>query len=86
MQTLTFGAGTFLLNCEQERIEYRVASRTTSVWAYMLQIREEYINPDYQPDHHPNGDDVGAQETLLYPDVTGLLFWSSMYQTRPVPL
>jgi hypothetical protein len=49
--------GTFLFNCERERLAYRssdgksLAESTTSLWDFILQGRDEYINPVYNVDY-----------------------------------
>lgn len=41
--------GTFVGNCEKERIELNLSERTYSLWAYLDSRKEEYLNPFYSP-------------------------------------
>ena len=41
--------GTFLMNCEREREEGQLPLRTRSVWEYLSEHREDYVNVFYQP-------------------------------------
>ncbi|XP_064206440.1 myotubularin-related protein 8 [Anguilla rostrata] len=40
--------GNFIGNCQKERVELRLEERTYSVWPYLLEKKEEFINPLYK--------------------------------------
>ncbi|KAE8743901.1 hypothetical protein FOCC_FOCC009459 [Frankliniella occidentalis] len=42
--------GTFIGNCEKDRIDLRLSERTFSLWNYMTNHQNEYINPLYSPE------------------------------------
>ncbi|KAH6936396.1 hypothetical protein HPB50_016456 [Hyalomma asiaticum] len=42
--------GTFVGNCEKDRLDLRLSSRTYSLWAYLGNHISEYINPLYRTD------------------------------------
>lgn len=42
--------GTFVGNCEKDRLDLLLAKRTFSLWGYMANHLNEYINPLYKPD------------------------------------
>lgn len=46
--------GTFIGNCEKDRVDLRLCERTFSLWGYMANHMNEYINPLYSVD-----DDAG---------------------------
>jgi myotubularin-related protein 6/7/8 len=39
--------GTFLYNCEKERVDSKASERTKSVWSYFLSRRSQFINKNY---------------------------------------
>lgn len=41
--------GTFVGNCEKERLELDVSKKTYSLWAHLDNHRDEYLNPFYNP-------------------------------------
>ena len=41
--------GTFLYNCEQERVLAGVTTQTQSVWSHIVEQRSKYKNPLYKP-------------------------------------
>ena len=43
--------GTFLGNCEAERVKLQLAKRTASLWSYLNrpEILQAYLNPVYEP-------------------------------------
>jgi len=41
--------GTFVGNCEKDRLDLKLAERTFSLWGYMANHLNEYINPLYKP-------------------------------------
>uniref|UniRef100_U5EVV2 phosphatidylinositol-3,5-bisphosphate 3-phosphatase n=1 Tax=Corethrella appendiculata TaxID=1370023 RepID=U5EVV2_9DIPT len=42
--------GTFIGNCEKDRIDLRLAEKTFSLWGFMSNHLNEYINPLYRPE------------------------------------
>ncbi|KAF3926253.1 Myotubularin [Dactylellina cionopaga] len=57
--------GTFLYNCEKERVDAKVAKRTRSVWDYFLARRQEWINPAF--DKAADEDERGVGGRVLFP-------------------
>lgn len=41
--------GTFVGNCEKDRLDLKLSERTYSLWGYMANRLNEYINPLYKP-------------------------------------
>lgn len=64
--------GTFLYNCERERSELQVKENTTSVWSFILENRESYLNDKYDPEA-TLGDFI-RQKAKVYPR-----FWTDYY-------
>lgn len=63
--------GTFIGNCEKDRLDLKLSERTYSLWGYMANHLNEYINPLYKPD---------VDETIkanLAPQC--IKFWRGMY-------
>jgi len=76
--------GTFIGNCERERNELKLAERTYSLWAYLDNHRDEYINPFYHPisDLELNpGIDSASPENFLPIDTSPqrIKFWRGLY-------
>jgi myotubularin-related protein 6/7/8 len=42
--------GTFVGNCEKDRLDLRLAETTFSLWGFMSNHMNEYLNPLYRPD------------------------------------
>ncbi|XP_054736354.1 myotubularin-related protein 8 isoform X1 [Anastrepha obliqua] len=42
--------GTFVGNCEKDRLDLKLSERTFSLWGFMANHLNEYINPLYKPD------------------------------------
>ncbi|RAH73505.1 phosphatidylinositol-3-phosphatase YMR1 [Aspergillus aculeatinus CBS 121060] len=68
--------GTFLFNSEKERVEWNAKGRTRSVWDYFLARREQFLNPDFDPqiDDHKRG-----KERLVFPRVNEVRWWSEAF-------
>ncbi|KAL3266604.1 hypothetical protein HHI36_010768 [Cryptolaemus montrouzieri] len=64
--------GTFVGNCEKERLDLRLNERTYSFWGYVEGNREDYINPLYSVSESPG---------LLVPNLSpqNIRFWRGMY-------
>src|SRR4051812_45444888 len=41
--------GTFLLNCEKERVEASLSTKTKSLWTFINHKTDEFINPFFAP-------------------------------------
>lgn len=63
--------GTFIGNCEKDRVDLRLSERTFSLWGYMANHMNEYINPLYSTE------DSGIIIPVLYPQ--NIKFWRGMY-------
>ncbi|KAJ5656737.1 hypothetical protein N7507_008687 [Penicillium longicatenatum] len=68
--------GTFLFNNEKERVDTKAKERTRSVWDWFLARREQFINPQYDPevDDHKRG-----QERLLFPRPKDTRWWAESF-------
>jgi hypothetical protein len=66
--------GTFLMNCEREREEERLAHRTRSFWEYLETNEASFMNPFYHP---PKTSSL----TPLIPrcNIPHLTFWSAYF-------
>ncbi|XP_022225117.2 myotubularin-related protein 6 isoform X2 [Drosophila obscura] len=63
--------GTFVGNCEKDRLDLKLVERTFSLWGFMANHLNEYINPLYKP----NVDE--AIKANLAPQC--IKFWRGMY-------
>lgn len=63
--------GTFIGNCEKDRLELKLSERTYSFWYYLANNLNEYVNPLYNPD------EVG----IIIPDLAAqnIKYWRGMY-------
>ncbi|KAI6779560.1 myotubularin-related protein 6/7/8 [Emericellopsis cladophorae] len=68
--------GTFLYNSEKQRKDARVAERTSSVWDYFLCRRQEFTNPQYDPN---TDDHVKDRERIIFPNLTEVRWWHQLY-------
>lgn len=68
--------GTFLFNNEKERVQTGAFERTRSVWDYFLARRDQFINPEYDPeiDDHQRG-----KERLIFPRVKETRWWNESF-------
>lgn len=68
--------GTFLFNSERERVETGARDRSRSVWDYFLARREQFTNPQYDPevDDHQRG-----KERLIFPRIKETRWWSESF-------
>ncbi|XP_018573765.1 myotubularin-related protein 6 [Anoplophora glabripennis] len=64
--------GTFVGNCEKDRSDLRLSETTYSLWGYMANHLNEYLNPLYSPDEPPE---------VLVPNLIpqNIRFWRGMY-------
>ncbi|KAI0402611.1 protein-tyrosine phosphatase-like protein [Xylaria palmicola] len=68
--------GTFLYNCDKQRIDAHVRERTRSVWDYFLSRRHEFLNPDYEA---TVDDRQSGRERLLFPKLTDIRWWAQCF-------
>lgn len=63
--------GTFVGNCEKDRLDLRLAEKTFSLWGYMSNHLNEYINPLYRPE----------MDETIKPNLApqNIKFWRGMY-------
>uniref|UniRef100_A0A6B2EES0 phosphatidylinositol-3,5-bisphosphate 3-phosphatase n=1 Tax=Phlebotomus kandelakii TaxID=1109342 RepID=A0A6B2EES0_9DIPT len=63
--------GTFIGNCEKDRLDLRLSETTFSLWGYMANHINEYINPLYRPE----------MDEILKPNLAPqcIKFWRGMY-------
>ncbi|KAJ6102182.1 hypothetical protein N7486_004609 [Penicillium sp. IBT 16267x] len=68
--------GTFLFNNEKERVDAKAKERTRSVWDWFLARREQFTNPQYDPevDDHKRG-----KERLLFPRPRDTRWWAESF-------
>ncbi|XP_013378996.1 myotubularin-related protein 6-like [Lingula anatina] len=66
--------GTFIGNCEKDRLDLRLSERTYSLWGHMLNHTSEYINPMFKKDYE-------LTNPVLRPNCNPQVFrfWKSMY-------
>lgn len=68
--------GTFLYNSERERVQAKAKERTRSVWDYFLARREQFLNPQYDPQIDDN---KRGKERLIFPRVNEVRWWSEAF-------
>ncbi|KAK9471079.1 protein-tyrosine phosphatase-like protein [Dipodascopsis tothii] len=68
--------GTFLHNCQRERLEARVAEQTHSVWDYFVVRRKEFTNPKYNP--ALDNEDKGTN-AVIFPDPKKIRWWHEVF-------
>ncbi|CAG7722169.1 unnamed protein product [Allacma fusca] len=64
--------GTFVGNCQKDRIDLRLEEKTYSLWGYIANHMNEFLNPLYKPDTN-----VGFIQPNLAPQT--FKFWREMY-------
>lgn len=64
--------GTFVGNCEKDRVDLKLAERTFSLWGFMANHMNEYMNPIYRP---------GEIDEIIAPNLSPQMikFWRGMY-------
>jgi myotubularin-related protein 6/7/8 len=64
--------GTFIGNCQKEREEYKLHDKTYSLWGFLTNNADEYVNPLY--DHN-------SQQDVLKPNLSpqNIVFWRGLY-------
>ncbi|KAJ2974511.1 hypothetical protein NUW58_g8636 [Xylaria curta] len=68
--------GSFLYNCEKQRLEAHARERTRSVWDYFLSRRHEFLNPDYDA---TVDDRQSGRERLLFPKLADIRWWAQCF-------
>ncbi|KAJ6044343.1 uncharacterized protein N7446_002538 [Penicillium canescens] len=68
--------GTFLFNNEKERVDSKARERTRSVWDYFLARRDQFTNPQYDPDID---DHMRGKERLIFPRVSETRWWNEVF-------
>jgi hypothetical protein len=68
--------GTFLYDCEKERVESRAKDRTRSVWEYFLTKRQQFLNDNYDPIIDDNDRD---RTSLILPDSSNVRWWHEVF-------
>lgn len=68
--------GTFLYNCEKDRVEAGVKDKTRSVWDYFLSRKDQFLNELYDG---AIDDKVRGNERLLFPKVGEVRWWSEAF-------
>ncbi|XP_031616329.1 myotubularin-related protein 6 isoform X3 [Contarinia nasturtii] len=63
--------GTFIGNCEKDRLDLRLSELTFSLWGYMANHLNEYVNPLYRPEIN----------SIIRPNLSpqSIKFWRGMY-------
>ncbi|KAK3099384.1 hypothetical protein FSP39_003635, partial [Pinctada imbricata] len=66
--------GTFIGNCEKDRVDLRLAERTYSLWGYITKNMADYINPLYKKEYE-------VKTPVLIPNTGSqcIKFWKGMY-------
>jgi len=66
--------GTFLGNCEKDRLDLRLSERTYSLWGYMATNITDFINPLYKKEYE-------TEKAILIPNVSPqfVSYWKGMY-------
>merc|ERR1719186_29505 len=64
--------GTFIGNCQKERLEDKLSSRTYSLWGFLTNNADEFVNPLY---------DHSSHQDILKPNLSpqNILFWRGLY-------
>jgi myotubularin-related protein 6/7/8 len=68
--------GTFLFDNEKERIDSRARERTRSVWDYFLCRKQEFMNPNYEPEID---DGVRGKERMIFPRKGEARWWAECF-------
>ncbi|KAJ3568152.1 hypothetical protein NPX13_g6520 [Xylaria arbuscula] len=68
--------GTFLYNCEKQRMDAHVHQRTRSVWDYFLSRKHEFLNPQYDA---TIDDRQSGRERLLFPKLAEIRWWAQCF-------
>ncbi|XP_067945477.1 myotubularin-related protein 6-like isoform X2 [Watersipora subatra] len=66
--------GTFLGNCEKDRLDLRLSEKTYSLWGYIANNITDFINPLYRKEYE-------MEKSILIPKVypQNISYWKGMY-------
>uniref|UniRef100_A0A915Q1T3 phosphatidylinositol-3,5-bisphosphate 3-phosphatase n=1 Tax=Setaria digitata TaxID=48799 RepID=A0A915Q1T3_9BILA len=64
--------GTFLGNCDKDRKDLNLAKRTQSLWAFLDDRHDDYINPLYEANKHGYLGKINLHPSML-------VVWTAMY-------
>lgn len=68
--------GTFLFNCEAERIHEQPQAKTFSLWDHINSSSDKYINDLYDPKKDSDIVDGGG---VLFPDANSIQYWGGLF-------
>ncbi|KAK2767488.1 hypothetical protein FQN54_003645 [Arachnomyces sp. PD_36] len=68
--------GTFLYNCEKDRVDAKIKEKSASVWGYFLSRRDQFTNPNYNP---LIDDKKRGSERLLFPRPEDVKWWHELF-------
>lgn len=68
--------GTFLFDSEKERVDTKAKERTRSVWDYFLCRKQEFMNPNYDPEIN---DAVRGKERMIFPRKGEARWWAECF-------
>ncbi|KAI7939216.1 hypothetical protein MJO28_014795 [Puccinia striiformis f. sp. tritici] len=73
--------GTFIFDCEKERIESKASNLTRSVWELFLPPNNisKYKNPEYDPSLDDPSNRLNTDQGVLYPEVKDVVFWWELF-------
>ena len=71
--------GTFLLNSESQRKEANLERLTVSVWSFIAQRQDRFLNPFFDPLLGSENSIDGSHLLLAASDPRDLVFWRSYY-------
>lgn len=73
--------GTFIGNCEKDRLDLRLNERTYSLWGHINKNMSEFLNPLYKKEYE-------VSHPMLSPNTSSqcFKFWKGMYQRYDVGL
>uniref|UniRef100_A0A1I8AZJ7 phosphatidylinositol-3,5-bisphosphate 3-phosphatase n=1 Tax=Meloidogyne hapla TaxID=6305 RepID=A0A1I8AZJ7_MELHA len=71
--------GQFIGNCDKDRKDLRITTKTLSLWSYMDCRKDDYTNPFYNP-----SSDLCLHEGRLQP--SSFVVWSNMYNQFDISL
>lgn len=68
--------GTFLYNCEKDRVEAGIKDKTRSVWDYFLSRKDQFLNEIYDG---AIDDKVRGNERLIFPKLGEVRWWNEAF-------
>lgn len=66
--------GTFIGNCEKDRLDLKLASRTFSLWGFLTKHMSEFVNPLFKKEYE-------IMQPVIFPETCpqSIKFWKGMY-------